>query len=157
MKSKIFFVAIVSALLLTIGCNSAGNIDKLLENQITRQEVFDKITTDHEMMTQLMESMMNSEHSKMMMKEHEGMKDMMMGDGEMMNMMKDKPDMMHGMMSEMMKDEKMMGHMMQMMNKEGMMSDDCMQSCMKMMGDKGMDMGKMEEASNSDNHESHNH
>ena len=145
MKIKFFFVAIVSALLLTIGCNNAANVEQVLENETTRKEVFDRITTDHELMTSFMESMMNSEHAKMMILGHEGMKTMMMGDGQMMNMMKDNPDMMHGMMSEMMMDEKMMGHMMQMMSDEGMMSEDCMQSCMKMMGDKGMDIGKMEE------------
>lgn len=51
----------------------------------------------------------------------------------------------------------MMGHMMQMMNQEGMMNEECMQSCMKMMGDKGMDMGNMKEGDNDDNHESHKH
>ena len=37
----------------------------------------------------------------------------------------------------------MMGKMMQMMHKKGMMSEDCMQSCMKMMEKKGMDMKGM--------------
>ena len=157
MKNKFFFVAIVGVLLLTISCNNSVSIDQLLQNETTRQQVFDKITADHNMMTDFMETMMNSEHAKMMMKGHEGMKNMMMGNGNMMEMMKDKPEMMHNMMGEMMKDEKMMGHMMQMMNKEGMMSEECMQSCMKMMGDKGMDMDKMTEEDGNDNHDSHNH
>jgi hypothetical protein len=46
-------------------------------------------------------------------------------------------------MQSMMKDGKMMGNMMQMMHEKGMMSEDCMESCKKMMGDKGMDMKGM--------------
>ena len=49
-----------------------------------------------------------------------------------------------GDMKGMMKDGNMMSNMMQMMHKQGMMSEECMQSCMKMMGDKGMSMDKME-------------
>ena len=154
MKNKFFFTAAVSVLLLTISCNNSVNIDQLLQNETSRQQVFEKIAANHEMMTGFMEVMMNDEHAKMMMKGHDGMKKMMMGDGNMMKMMKDNPDMMHNMMSGMMKDGKMMGHMMEMMNQEGMMSEECMQSCMKMMGDKGMDMDKMSE---DDNHDSHNH
>ena len=83
------------------------------------------------------------------------MMEMMMKEDGMMGMMKDNPNMMHSMMSAMMKDGKMMGHMMQMMNQEGMMSDEAMQSCMKMMADKGMDMGDMKDMKKDDNHESH--
>ncbi len=52
----------------------------------------------------------------------------------------------------MMKDGKMMGNMMQMMHKEGMMGEDCMKSCMKMMNDKGMNMETMEN-NGGNNHE----
>jgi hypothetical protein len=70
------------------------------------------------------------------------------GSGQGMNMMKDSTMTMN-MMHSMMKDGKMMNHMMhmmqmmQMMQNEGMMSEDCMQSSMKMIGDKGMNMGDM--------------
>jgi len=47
-------------------------------------------------------------------------------------------------MHSMMKDGKMMNHMMQMMHNEGKMSEDCMNSSMKMMNDKGMNMGDMQ-------------
>jgi hypothetical protein len=153
MKNKFFFTAIISVLLLTISCNNSVNINQLLQNETSRQQVFEKIAANHEMMTGFMKVMMNDEHAKMMMKGHDGMKKMMMGDGDMMKMMKDNPDMMHNMMSGMMKDGKMMGHMMEMMNQEGMMSEECMETCMKMMGDKGMDMDKISE---DDNHDSHN-
>lgn len=141
MKSKSFFVVIVSALLLTISCNNTANIDQFLQNENTRQQVFDKITGNHEMMSGFMEVMMNNEHAMMMMKEHDGMKKMIMGDGNMM---------------EMMKDGKMMGNMMKMMNQEGIMSEECMQSCMKMMSDKGMNID-MQKGESNDDHNSHNH
>lgn len=63
---------------------------------------------------------------------------MMQGNGMQM-MMKDSM-MMKNMMQFMMKDGKMMGTMIQMMHEKGMMSEDCMESCSKMMGEKGMDM-----------------
>ena len=66
---------------------------------------------------------------------------MMKGEGMQM-MMKDSI-MMTTMMHNMMKNGKMMGKMMQMMHKKGMMSEDCMQSCMKMMEKKGRDMKGM--------------
>lgn len=44
------------------------------------------------------------------------------------------------MMKVMMKDGKMMGNMMKMMHEKGIMSEDCMESCKKMMEGKGMDM-----------------
>lgn len=153
MKNTTIFMAVAAMLLLITSCNNEVNLDQVLQNETTRQQVFEKITADHEMMTEFMEVMMNNNHAKMMMKGHKGMKDMMMGEGSMMKMMKDKPDMMHSMMGEMMKDGKMMGHMMQMMKGEGMMSEDCMQSCMKMMGEKGMKM----DSTSLGEHKSHNH
>ena len=47
------------------------------------------------------------------------------------------------MINQMMNDGKMMGTMMKMMHEKGMMSEDCMESCSKMMGEKGMDMQGM--------------
>lgn len=47
------------------------------------------------------------------------------------------------MMHSMMKDGKMMNQMIQMMHNEGVMSDECLKSCMKMISDKGMNMGDM--------------
>lgn len=141
-KTIFLFLTITSGLLLIISCNNAVNVDQLLQNETTRQQVFEKIAADHEMMTEFMEATMNNEHAKMMMGQ-DGMNNMMTGEGNIMKMMKDKPEMMHNMMGEMMKDGKMMRNMMQMMNKEGMMSEECIQSFTKMMGDKGMDMGNM--------------
>lgn len=126
---KLALVVLPAILLLAASCGQQVDIDTLLKNAETRNQIFTKITDDHEMMTEMMGKMMSNKHAKMMMQ----------GNKDMMGMMKDNPDM----MNEMMKDGKMMGHMMQMMNQEGMMSDEAMQSCMKMMSDKGMDMKGM--------------
>jgi len=150
-------MAIAGTLLLLISCNSTVNVDQILKDDNIRQEVFNKITADHEMMTDFMEVMMQSNHAKMMMKGNHGMKEMMMDDSDMMDMMKDKPEMMQNMMGEMMKDGKMMGTMMNMMKEKGMMSEECAESCMKMMNEKEMNMDKEEGKNNGDNHESHNH
>lgn len=153
-------MAIAGTLLLLISCNSTVNVDQILKDDNIRQEVFNKITVDHEMMTDFMEVMMQNNHAKMMMKGNQGMKEMMM-DGDdmmnMMNMMKDKPEMMQNMMGEMMKDGKMMGTMMNMMKEKGMMSEECAESCMKMMNAKGMNMDNEGDMNTDDNHESHNH
>ncbi len=150
-------MVIASALLLMISCKNAVNVDKLLKDETTRNQMFDKIATDHEMMTGFIDVMMKNDHAKMMIKGNKGMKDMMMGDGNIMRMMKDQPEMMKSMMGEMMKDGKMMGNMMKMMKEQGMMSEKCMESCMKMMEDKGMKTdGKVNENKESI-HNSHNH
>ncbi|MGE0932191.1 hypothetical protein [Cyclobacterium sp.] len=73
---------------------------------------------------------------------------MMQGEGMQM-MMKDST-MMHSMMDGMMNDGKMMGTMMKMMHEKGMMSEDCMESCSKMMGEKGMDMQGMDKMDDMD-------
>lgn len=153
---KLALIAFPAILLLAASCGQQAEVNTLLKNQETRDQIFTKIADDHEMMTAFMGKMMNSNHAKMMMQGNKDMMGMMMKDNpDMMQMMKDNPDMMHNMMNGMMKDGKMMGHMMQMMNQEGMMSDEAMQSCMKMMGDIGMDMGDMKDMKKDDNHESH--
>lgn len=148
---------IAAMLSLTMSCNNAINVDQILKDENTRQEVFTQIAADHEMMTDFMEVMMKDNHAKMMIKGDQGMKEMMMDKKGMMQMMKDKPDMMHNMMSDMIKDGKMMGHMMKMMKDNEMISEECMQSCMKMMDDKGMSIDKKMSDTQKDNHDSHNH
>lgn len=45
-----------------------------------------------------------------------------------------------------------MGNMMQMMHKEGMMSQECMQSGMKILSDEGLDMDDMMQEGSMENH-----
>ena len=132
--------SLLATFLFWMGCGQQADINAMLKNPQTKDKVFSAILDDHETMMEFMNKMMSNEHAMMMMKGNKDMMGMMMKGDNMMQMMKDNPDMMHNMMSGMMKDGKMMGHMMQMMNQQGMMSDECMQSCMKMMADKGMDM-----------------
>ncbi len=124
MKNNLLFLAMVGGLLLLASCSTEVNIDELLQNETTRQQVFEKIAGDHEMMTAFMGITKRNEHASMMMKGHEIMKDIM---------------------GEMMKDGKLMEQMVQMMGQEGMMSEECMQSCMKMMGEMGAGMDNMTE------------
>ena len=152
MKNRFFLMVMASTLLLIISCNNAVNVDQLLKDDNTRKKVFTKITTDHEMMTDFMDIMIKDNHAMMMMKDNQGMKEMMMGEGGIMGMMKNKPELVDKMMGNMMKDGKMMGQMMEMMKDKGMMSEECANSCMKMMSGEGMDMDNKD-----DNHEFHNH
>ncbi len=142
MKMKLFFPFLALAFLtLFAACNTSVNADQVLQNEDLRQQLFEKIAGDHNLMMDFMQLAMKNEHAKSMMMEQGGMQGGMMNAQKVMQMMQQKPEMMHGMMSEMMKDGKMMGHMMQMMHQEGMMSEECMKSCMQMMKEKGMDMG----------------
>lgn len=93
----------------------------MLQNSETRSEIIKTIAENPEFMTEFMANMQG--------------KDMQM-------MMKDSA-MMHPMMNGMMNDGKMMGTMMKMMHEKGMMSEDCIKSCTKMMGEKGMEMQGM--------------
>lgn len=139
MKKSILF-SLAAIALLWMGCGQQADVNSMMKNAESKDKVFSAIMDDHETMTEFKNKMMSNEQAMMVMKGDKDMMGKMMGDGNMMNMMKDNPDMMQNMMSGMMKDGKMMGHMMQMMNQEGMMSEECMQSCTKMMTDKGMDM-----------------
>ena len=153
MKTLVIILSAIGLLSLN-SCNQGSDPKTLLENPETRTEIFNDITENHDYMTEFMVSMHKNEHAMQMMQGNkEMMSNMMMGEGKQM-MMKDmmgNKEMMHSMMSEMMGNGKMMGDMMQMMHKDGMMSEDCMKSCMKMMGDKRMDMTNMMD-NNKNNH-----
>lgn len=128
---------ITTIILLAIGlvslssCNQKTDPNAMLENSETRTELFNAIASNHNYMMEFMENMQGNDHAMQMMQ----------GSG-MQLIMKDSM-MMKNMMQSMMKDGKMMGSMMKIMHEKGMMSEDCMESCKKMMGDKGMDMKGM--------------
>ncbi len=149
MRTLVIIFSVVGLMTLN-SCKQEADVQAILQNSETRSEVIKAIAEDHNYMTEFMENMQDNNHAMQMMQGNKKMMGMMMqGDG--MQMMKDSM-MTKNMMHSMMKDGKMMGNMMQMMQKEGMMSEDCMQSCMKMMGDKGMDMTKIMD-NNKNNHE----
>lgn len=147
-KNFIVFSGIV--LFLLNSCTQETNVQPMLQNAKIRNEVFKAITEDHELMAAFMGKMQESDHVIQMMKGDKKMMKMIMGAKGMQ--MTDKMENHQTIMKEMMNDGEMMGKMMKMMNEKGMMNEECMQSCMQMMADKGMDMDNMNE-----NHELHNH
>ena len=145
MKTLVIIISIVGFMTFS-SCNQNADTSAMLENTETRNEIFDAIANNHDMMTYFMESMQGNDHATQMMQGNkEMMSNMMMGEGKEM-MMKDmmgNKEMMHSMMSEMIGNGEMMGTMMNTMHEKGMMSEDCMKSSMKMMNDKGMNMEAM--------------
>ena len=124
MKTLVIIISIVGFMTFS-SCNQNAEASAMLENSETKNEIFDAIAGNHDMMTSFMESMQNNDHAMQMMQGNKMiMHNMMKGNGMQM----------------MMKDGAMMSNMMQMMHKNGMMREDCMTSCMKMMKDKGMNM-----------------
>ncbi|WP_228850497.1 hypothetical protein [Aegicerativicinus sediminis] len=108
------------------GCTQKANVDQLLDNPDTREEIFEAIVGNHNQMMLFMETMQSNEHAMQMMQGNQMMMgNMMKGDG--MHMMMTDSVMMHNMMEKMMANKSMMGSMMQMMNENGMMTDECMQ------------------------------
>lgn len=120
-------------------CKQEADPQTLMENPETRTELFNAITSNNDYMTQFMESMHDSEHTMTMMQGNKKMMASMMH-GEGMQMMMKDSTMMHSMMNRMLNDGKMMGTMMKMMHEKGMMSEDCMESCSRMMREQGMDL-----------------
>ncbi|MBK5214434.1 MAG: hypothetical protein JJE55_12330 [Flavobacteriaceae bacterium] len=130
-------------------CKQQKDPQAVLENPETRTEVFNAITENDDYMAGFMESMHNNPQAMQMMQGNRKMMGSMMQGGGMQMMMKDSmmmknmmgnKTMMHEMMNGMMKSPETMNSMMQMMHQNGMMSEDCMESCKKMMGEKGMDL-----------------
>ena len=123
-------------------CEQKTDTKVMLENSETRTELFDAIASNHNYMTEFMGNIQGNDHAMQMMKGNQKiMGNMMTGQGTQM-MMNDSLMSMN-MIDSMIKDGKMMNHMMQIMHNEGMMSEDCMNSSMKMMNDKGMNIGAM--------------
>ena len=157
MMKKLVFLSLLAVTLSMTSCTQQADVNTILENAETKDKVFSAILDNHELMTEFMNKMMSNEHAMMMMQGNKDMMGMMMKGGDMMQMMQSNPEMMHNMMTGMMQDGKMMAHMMQMMNQEGMMSDECLQSCTQMMKDKGMpmNMGMTGSEEGGEGHESH--
>jgi len=148
MKTLLIVLSAVGLLSLN-SCKQETNTQALMENPETRTEVFNAISKNHDYMTEFMESMHDNQHAMQMMQGNKKMMSSMM-QGEGMQMMMKDSTMTHSMMDGMMNDGKMMGTMMKMMHEKGMMSEDCMESCSKMMGEKGMDMQGMDKMDDMD-------
>lgn len=112
-------------------CQQPQSAEQVLSDETQRKEAMQTIANNHEMMMEMMDVMMNSEHGTMMMSDNKEMMGMMMDNQQMMqDMVKGNPGMMKGMMD--------------MMHQKGMMNDECYKNGMNMMG-KGMlkDQGMM--------------
>lgn len=134
------FIALVA---LFASCQSGTDVNKILSNQETKKAIIDKIANDSNLSKEMMETMMNSENCKMMMKGNEKMTMMMMEDhGVMMKMMKENPAMMQSMMTGMMETCKNDTAMMSSMCKSMMENPEMMDMMHKKMGGK-MDMKGM--------------
>jgi hypothetical protein len=152
MKTLVIILSAIGLISLN-SCKQETDPQALMENEETRNEIYETIVADHEYSKQLMQAMMDNEHTQMMMKGDGDMMAMMMSDNEgMMAMIKDNPEMMQGMMSnmmnmaesdssmcanmmDMMKDKpNMMGQMMDMMHKEGMMDKETLKSNIEKLG-----------------------
>ncbi len=113
------YIKIVILLMITgffTACQQPQSCEQALADETQRKEVMQTIANNHEMMTEMMDIMMSSEHGKNMMTGNKDMMGMMMGDQQMMK------------------------GMMDMMHQKGMMNDECYKNGMDVMG-KGMMKG----------------
>ena len=141
MMRTITIILLAMGLISLSSCEQKTDPNAMLENSQTRTELFDAIASNHSYMTQFMDNMQTNDHAMQMMQGNQKMMGTMMQGGGMWMMMKDSMMMknmmddqpvMHAMMDRMMKSPETMNSMMQMMHENGMMSEDCMESCKKM-------------------------
>ena len=105
---------ISTVLMLVVLVNSCAKQDAsaILSNESLRSAIMGKIAGDHEMSMQMMDTLMNNTHGKMMLMGNQKMMQMLMGNQEMMqSMMKENPEMMNSMMSTEHSRWNMMDHM----------------------------------------------
>ena len=117
LKTTTLFFLLVATL---SSCQQQKDVNTMLENDDTQNEIFNTIISDHEYSQELMVKMMEDNHTQMMMKGNGDMMNMMISDNaDMKAMMEENPEVMHGMMSNMMNmadsDSSMCAHMMTMM------------------------------------------
>ncbi len=159
MKNTIKITTILMITGFFASCQQPRGTMQVLADESQRKEVMQTIVNDQEMMTEMVDMMMNNEQGIMMMSGNREMMGMMMGNRQMMqDMVKENPGIMQNMMQNMMQmcqndssqcnkmaemmsgNHAMMQSMMGMMHQKGMMNDESYENGMNMMG-KGM-MGK---------------
>lgn len=112
MKTILIVISIISTLSFNAYSQTA-KANQLLQNKEERNETFNAILNNHELMMDFMEAMKGNEHAMMMMKSNNQMMDnngkmgmgqehQMVDNDKMMSMMKDNPEMMQKMMGSMM-------------------------------------------------------
>lgn len=160
----------VAVLLLTVnGYSQNISVKALLNKPETKNEVFNTILGDHQLMMEFMTAMKGNEHAMMMMqnsnsqmigmKENGGMETSStnhnMQHGDMMGMMKSNPEMMKKMMEVCMKDSAMRCTMVDMMTEQPEMMKSIKT---KMVETEKMGLEKMHQTKDNDNnHSTHKH
>ena len=144
----------IKLIFMTIGlvtlnsCTQKKDVNAMLENSETRTALFNAIAGNHSYLTQFMDNIQDNDHAMQMMQGDQKMMGAMMLSGGMQMMMKDSMMMknmmgdqpvMQALMDGMMKSPETMGSMMKMMHEKGMMSEDCMESCKKMIEESELD------------------
>lgn len=147
----------IATLLLITGfftaCQQPGNTDQVLADEQQRREVMQNIVNNPEMMTEMVDMMMNNEQGKMMMSGNKDMIGMMMGNQQTMwDMMNENPAMMQNIIQNMMQmcqndsaqcnqmadmmsgNPAMMQSMMNVVHQKGVMNEESYKSGMNMMG-----------------------
>ncbi len=133
---KNIILVMLLGLVSVVGCNQRQDVNSMLENPNTRNEIFDSIINNPEHMNSFREYLQDHKGGSQMMmgnsrKGRNGMNGMKGGMG--MNMQDST-----AMMQSFMNNPQMMTLMLQRMNAKGMMSDDCMKNAMQMMNNGNM-------------------
>ncbi|MEB2787193.1 hypothetical protein [Algoriphagus persicinus] len=143
MKNILKTAAVLSLLILAFSaCEQQGDVSTMLENEESRNQIYEAIISDNEHSKQLMQAMMEDDNTQMMMKDNGKLMNMMMSDNEdmmgmmsnMMNMAESDSSVCTHMMTLMKDKPNMMGQMMEMMHKEGMMDQETMMRNREKMG-----------------------
>ncbi len=135
MKNSIL-VIMVLGLITVVGCDQRADVKSMMDNQETRNEIFDSMISNPQYMASFKEYLQDHKGASQMMmgnsmngrKGMNGMNGMNGGKGMGMNM-KDSTAMMHSFMN----NQKMMTLMLQNMKDEGMMNEECMNHAMQTM------------------------
>ncbi|CAM1359912.1 conserved hypothetical protein [Tenacibaculum sediminilitoris] len=125
---KSIILSLIFGFQLLISCNQKPDVDKILENQETKERIFKSIAKDHEYMTEFMETIYNNEH----------VIQMIMHNNMMMNNIMGNKNMMHQIMNDSIK----IHNMLQMMHQKGIISNECLQSCLENMSTKNISNDK---------------
>ena len=125
LKKMTFIIALIA---LFASCQSNTDVNKILANQGTKEAIIETIANDSNLSVEMMEAMMNSENSKMMMQNQ----------GTMLKMMQNNPAMMQSMMNGMMETVKGDTAMMSSMCSTILNNPQMMDMIHKKMGTQGM-------------------
>lgn len=139
MKNLIVLILSFTLFFHLTSCAQQANVEQMMQNEQTREEVYEAILEDDMMMNEFMDHMQQSDRAMGMMRGHQHMMGSMMQDEDaFMNRMENNPQFRNHMMNMMMNYRPMMQQMMTHMHQQGIISDECFQSMNQMMEQQGM-------------------